>query len=72
MKNYILILLSWFLVSCSFNKTYENREADKEEAEKVTNSFYSLIQQNKKNELFGLLMINFLKKKKKLFSNGKD
>lgn len=55
MKNYILILMSLFLISCNFNKYYKNRDADKQDAEKVTENFYSLITNNREQAflLFG-------------------
>ncbi|MEI3790538.1 MULTISPECIES: hypothetical protein [unclassified Chryseobacterium] len=31
MKKYILILITFILVSCNFNKIYQNREEDKKE-----------------------------------------
>lgn len=43
MKKIILLLIGFFLIGCSFNKIYKNRESDKQEAQKVTEKFYSLI-----------------------------
>lgn len=54
MKKYILILIVLFLTSCNFNKVYENREEDKQEAQKVIDKFYFLIQQNNREEAFKL------------------
>lgn len=54
MKKYILILIASILVSCNFNKIYQNREEDKKDAEKIANKFYSLIQQNNRQEAFKL------------------
>lgn len=42
-KPLIAFLLLFTLTSCVFTSTYTNREADKQEAEKVTNSFFELI-----------------------------
>lgn len=40
MKKICLILISFILISCSFDRTFSNRESDKEEAEKITKKFY--------------------------------
>ncbi|OCA79866.1 hypothetical protein BBH99_05325 [Chryseobacterium contaminans] len=56
MKKYTLILIPLLFIGCNFNKTYRNREEDKQEAEKITEKFYSLIKNNNRKEalkLFG-------------------
>ncbi|WP_128572548.1 hypothetical protein [Chryseobacterium sp. P1-3] len=54
MKKYILILISFLFIGCSYDKIYENRESDRQEAQKITNKFYSLIKQNNREEAFKL------------------
>lgn len=54
MKKYILILIALLVISCNFNKTYHNREEDKQEAEKITEKFYDLIKKNERQEAFKL------------------
>ncbi|SMC37844.1 hypothetical protein SAMN02787074_0757 [Chryseobacterium sp. YR221] len=61
MKLHILFFISFFLTSCNFNNTYENRESDKQEAQKVVDSFYSLIKQNNREEMSKLFGNNFFK-----------
>ncbi|PWS30810.1 hypothetical protein [Pedobacter paludis] len=41
-----LLSLLFALSSCNFNSTYLNREEDKNEAQKVADSFYKLLQKN--------------------------
>ncbi|WP_278380517.1 hypothetical protein [Chryseobacterium arthrosphaerae] len=53
-KRYILILVSFLFVGCSYDKIYENRESDKQDAQKVINKFYFLIQQNNREDAFRL------------------
>jgi len=55
MNKYILILITLFLISCNFNKTYRNREEDKKEAEKITEKYYALIKENNRQEAFKLI-----------------
>lgn len=40
MKHLYLILISFLLVSCSFNQTFSNREEDKKDAEKISQKFF--------------------------------
>lgn len=40
MKYIYLFLISFLLISCSFNQTFSNRESDKKEAEKIPQKFY--------------------------------
>ncbi|WP_333596754.1 hypothetical protein [Chryseobacterium flavum] len=54
MKKYILILISFLFIGCSYDKIYENRESDRQEAQKIANKFYSLIKQNNREEAFKL------------------
>ncbi|WP_295230615.1 hypothetical protein [uncultured Chryseobacterium sp.] len=59
MKIYSVLFLFLFL-SCDFIKTYrENVTSDKEDAEKVTEKFYALLKQNKKEEIFKLFNNEF-------------
>ena len=67
MKTYFLIVLSIFLTSCYHDQTYRNRNADKNDAEKVTEKFYSSIDSNKKQETLDLFSSLFFKK-----TNPKD
>ena len=54
MKKYTLILIPLLFIGCNFNKTYRNREEDKQEAEKITEKFYSLIKNNNRKEALKL------------------
>jgi len=54
MKKYILILISFLFIGCSYDKIYENRESDRQEAQKITDKFFSLIKQNNREEAFKL------------------
>lgn len=66
MKKYILILIAFVLVSCSYNKIYEDRESDKQDAQKIINKFYFLIQQNNdKKEVFRLFSKRFFQEVEK-------
>ncbi|MDQ1097532.1 MULTISPECIES: hypothetical protein [Chryseobacterium] len=59
MKIYSILFLFFFL-SCDFVKTYrENVTSDKEDAEKVTEKFYTFLKQNKKEEIFKLFNNEF-------------
>ncbi|MDR6921787.1 MULTISPECIES: hypothetical protein [Chryseobacterium] len=40
MQKIVLILISFLLISCSFNQTFSNRESDKKDAEKISEKFY--------------------------------
>ncbi|PQA95659.1 hypothetical protein B0A69_04600 [Chryseobacterium shigense] len=40
MKKLYLILISFLLISCSFNQTFSNREEDKKEAEEISKKFF--------------------------------
>jgi len=66
MKKYILILISFLFIGCSYDKIYENRESDKQDAQKVINKFYFLIQQNNdKKEVFRLFSKRFFQEVEK-------
>lgn len=54
MKKIALGLILVLMTSCSYDKIYENRESDKQDAQKIMNKFYFLIQQNNKEEAFKL------------------
>lgn len=57
------ILLLLFVASgCNQNNPYLNREEDKQEAEKVTNELFSLIQERKFDETLKLFSPEFYKK----------
>lgn len=60
MKKYILILVVLFLTSCTFNKTYRNREEDKKEAEKITEKYYQLIKETTDRKHLNYLEKSFL------------
>lgn len=40
MKRLYFILISFLLISCSFNQTFSNREEDKKEAEEISKKFF--------------------------------
>ncbi|EJL73880.1 hypothetical protein [Chryseobacterium populi] len=40
MKKIYLLIISFLLISCSFNQTFSNRESDKNDAEKISKKFY--------------------------------
>lgn len=40
MKNIYLLLVSFLLMSCSFNQSYKDRESDKIDGEKIPKKFY--------------------------------
>ncbi len=40
MRTILTILTLLIITSCSFNRTYKNRESDKKDAEKITEKFY--------------------------------
>ncbi|KAB1230979.1 hypothetical protein [Chryseobacterium viscerum] len=61
MKKSILILFSFLFVGCSYDKIYENRETDRQDAEKIINKFYYSIQQNEREETFKLFSGRFFK-----------
>jgi hypothetical protein len=62
MKKYVLILISFLFVGCSYDKIYENRESDKQDAQKVINKFYFLVKENNnKKEVFKLFSDRFFK-----------
>ncbi|TXI98631.1 hypothetical protein [Chryseobacterium sp. WX] len=61
MKKYTLILIPLLFIGCNFNKTYRNREEDKQEAEKITEKFYSLIKNNNRKEALKLFGEKFFK-----------
>lgn len=61
MKKYLLIIFCLFLTSCSFDKIYENREEDKNEAQKITEKFYYFLQQDNNSYAFKLFSNNFFK-----------
>jgi len=56
---YYLLLLVFSLTSCNFNSTYINREEDKKDAEKVSDQFYTLLEQKDFNKLSPLLSNQF-------------
>ena len=61
MKKYILILISFLFMGCSYDKIYENRDSDKQDAQRVINRFYYLMQQNDKKGVFNLFSERFFK-----------
>ncbi|MFN4027878.1 MAG: hypothetical protein ACK4IZ_10565 [Flavobacterium sp.] len=62
MKNNFLFLLITFLLfsSCSYNRQYQNRKTDKEEAERVTVKLYYLLRDKKYKESYALFSPRFL------------
>lgn len=58
-KNIVATLISFFLVSCSFNSTYQNREEDKNDAKKVTEEFFNFIKQGNNDDAFKLFSNKF-------------
>ncbi|MDR6545638.1 hypothetical protein J2810_001686 [Chryseobacterium rhizosphaerae] len=61
MKKYILILISFLFIGCSYDKIYENREEDRQDAQKIINKFYFLVKEDNKKELFKLFSDRFFK-----------
>lgn len=59
MRKFIILFVILTLINCSFNNVRENREEDKKDAEKITLKFYSLIKENKRQEVFKLFGSNF-------------
>lgn len=58
------LLLLWILMlmhSCKVNTVYENREQDKNEAQKITDSFYTLIKKGNYDQSKNLFMKEFFK-----------
>lgn len=66
MKIYsLLFLLLLFMISCDFNTFRENKPEDRQEAEKVTEKFYTLLKEGKKEEAAKLFSNDFFKFSKK-------
>lgn len=59
MKKYLLIIFSLSLVSCSFDKIYDNRDEDKNDAQKITEKFYYFILQDNSIDAFKLFSNTF-------------
>lgn len=60
MKQFYLFTILLTLVSCNFNKTYSNRESDKEDAEKVSKKFYwEVVYGSNEDEIFKLFSDSF-------------
>ena len=59
MKKYFLILITFFFLSCNFNRTFENREEDKKDAEKITTNFFILLKNNDRNGVAKLFSDKF-------------
>lgn len=60
MKKYLVFSLVLFLfIGCNFNKTYQNRESDRQDAEKITNEFYSLLNNHRIEKAFELFSNKF-------------
>ncbi|WP_027383542.1 hypothetical protein [Epilithonimonas caeni] len=55
MKKYSSILFIILLTGCNFNTVYKNREQDKQDAEKVTEKFYSLMNSNNRQKAIKLM-----------------
>jgi len=58
---FITILFLLLLIGCDFNTFRKNKIEDKQEAEKVTEKFYSLVKDNNKPEIIKLFSDKFLK-----------
>ncbi|MET3538507.1 hypothetical protein [Chryseobacterium limigenitum] len=56
MKKIYLLIISFLLISCSFNQTFSNRESDKNDADQIAKKFYWQLKyggnQDKMYELF--------------------
>ncbi|HCN48560.1 MAG TPA: hypothetical protein DIT10_05625 [Chryseobacterium sp.] len=61
MNKYIITLIIFLFIGCSYDKIYENREEDRQDAQKVINKFYFLVKENNKKELFKLFSNRFFK-----------
>jgi len=59
MKRIILSFLLVSLTSCSFDKIYENRKEDKDDAQKITQQLYHLLEENNNDAAFKLFSSNF-------------
>ncbi|MCD1118143.1 hypothetical protein [Chryseobacterium turcicum] len=59
MKIYITLSLLFLLLSCDFKTFRENNSQDIKEAEKVTESYYSLVEKGDKEELLKLFSKDF-------------
>ncbi|UMQ41171.1 hypothetical protein MKS83_17430 [Chryseobacterium sp. Y16C] len=59
MKKYIISFVCFAFIGCNYNKIYENRESDKQDAQKVINKFYFLIQNKNNKEVFKLFSNRF-------------
>ncbi|WP_027383545.1 hypothetical protein [Epilithonimonas caeni] len=61
MKKYSSILFIILLTGCNFNTVYKNREQDKQDAEKITQKFYSIIKKGNTKEVLPLFSQDFFK-----------
>ncbi|MBA5245547.1 hypothetical protein H1R16_03255 [Marnyiella aurantia] len=59
MKTLITLLTLFILSSCNFNSTYQNRENDKIDAEKITHKFYYSQTYGNKNDALNLFSEKF-------------
>lgn len=55
----LIVFACVFLFSCNINATYENRESDKNEGEKITFAFYDLVQQREFEKTYSLFTDRF-------------
>ena len=59
-KILFLCFITFIGAGCNFNATYKNREADKQDAEKITSKLYSYIDSGKYNQTHELFSEKFL------------
>jgi hypothetical protein len=58
-NKYLFTFIYVFLCSCNIDGTYENRESDKKEGEKIADTFYKLIQQRDYAKTYSLYTERF-------------
>ena len=56
----LILLISIFISSCTFNSSYVDRDVDRQEAERVTVKFFYLLRDKKFNETHSLFSPRFL------------
>jgi hypothetical protein len=59
-KTILILFISTFITSCTFNSSYVDREVDRQEAERVTVKFFYLLHEKKFNETHSLFSPRFM------------
>jgi len=65
MKRFVIIFILLIAVSCSYDKIYENRISDKNDAQKVVNNFYYLTKKSDREKIFKLFSKRFFQELEK-------